>query len=106
MKKLKSILFDIADDVLAYFCTLAGVLLAQFAPYLATRGKLDSSGIIDLLRIGISALVALYIVAQQEGGADTDDKKAGKRANFKQRMANAFAHGVAWNTLIGIGTGQ
>jgi len=96
---------DVSDDFAAYVFTLAGVVLAQLAPYLATRGRIDPHVLGDWARLGISALVALYIVSTNETGADTPEKKAGKRANFKVRMANAFAHGVAWNTLMGMATG-
>lgn len=85
-----------ADDLGVYFATLCGVLISQYAPLLLKQGPISAP--FEWLRLGISAIVAFYVVISDESGGDRE----GKRANFKRRVASAFAHGIAWNTLMGI----
>jgi len=55
---------------------------------------------LNWIRVGVAAVIALIIIGQQEKGGDP----AGKRANFVSRMGNALAHGIAWTSLLQLGT--
>ncbi len=98
MKKFWNGFLDVTDDFLAYILCLMGVLLVQYVPYLAVAGKIPTDIFIDWARLGISAVIALYVILNQEKGGDP----AGKRNNSPQRMINAFQAGAGWNALIGI----
>jgi hypothetical protein len=95
MKALK-IVGAAFNAISVYLSTLIGILLSQYAPLLLTHSRLDSA--FDFVRLGISAAVAFYVVASQEQGGDEE----GKKRNFKKRIANAFSHGIAWNSIMGI----
>ena len=97
MPKLRAILENIASGVGVYFATFIGILLSQYAPLLLTHGQLDF--VFDTVRTVISGVVAFYIVMNDEAGGDLE----GKRKNLRKRIGAAFAHGVTWSTLIGIG---
>lgn len=84
------------DDVAVYAATFLGVLLSQYAPLLLEHGPINTT--FEWLRLAISAVIAFYIVVSGESGGDRE----GKRANVRRRLAAAFAHGIAWNTLVGI----
>jgi hypothetical protein len=96
MAKLKTVLASIIAAVGVWLATLMGVLLSQYAPLLLTQARLDS--VFDWVRLGISAVLSLYIVSQDESSGDPD----GKRKNLKRRVATAFAHGMAWSQMVGI----
>ena len=94
--KIITIIRNAFYGVAVYVATLIGILLSQYAPLLLTHNRLDSA--FDFVRLAISAAVAFYIVANDESGGDEE----GKRKNFRKRLGNAFAHGVAWNSIMGI----
>jgi hypothetical protein len=96
MTKFGKFAREIWYAVAVYIATFLGIVLSQYAPLLLTKGKLDN--VFDFVRLGISALVAFYVVATQEQGGDEE----GKRKNINKRIANAFAHGIAWNSIMGI----
>lgn len=79
-----------------YLFTLIGILLSQYAPLLLKQGTIDTP--FEMIRLGISAVVAFYIVATDE----TTDDPEGKKKNLKRRLAHAFTHGFTWNSIIGI----
>jgi len=80
-----------------YAATLAGIFIAQFAPQLVSSGGISLKAY-GWVRLGISALIAFYLVVGQEEGGD----QAGKDAHLKRRVANALSHGIAYNAVIGI----
>lgn len=94
--KWVTLMRKVGYSVSVYMATLVGIILSQYAPLLLTHERLDSA--FDFVRLGISAAVAFYVVANDENGGDEE----GKRRNFRKRIASAFAHGVAWNSLMGI----
>jgi hypothetical protein len=96
MARVKAIVERIVGGIGVYIGTLIGILLSQYAPLLLTSSRLDST--FDWVRLAISAAVALYIVGTDESAGDP----AGKAAHWRRRLGNAFAHGVAWNSIIGI----
>lgn len=95
--KILKVLAGIGKSSAVYFATLAGIFIAQFGPELATKTTL-SIHTYGFLRLGISMLIAFYLVVGQEEGGDEE----GKRKNFKRRIANALSHGVTYNALIGL----
>lgn len=95
MPKLKAFMESLASGFIVYFATLMGVLLSQYAPMLLTHDPITT---FSWVRLGISMAIAFYLVAGQEEGGDID----GKRKHLKRRIANALAHGISWNTIIGI----
>ena len=94
--RLKTFLISLYTGAAVYVATLIGILLSQYAPLLLKHDRLDIT--FDFVRLAISAAVAFYIIAQDEGQGDP----AGKKANLRKRIGNAFAHGVAWNSIMGI----
>ena len=96
MPKLLKVAEGIISAVGVYLATLVGILLSQYAPLLLTHNRLDST--FDFVRLAISAAVAFYVVFSQEQGGDEE----GKRKNVGKRLANAFSHGIAWNSIMGI----
>jgi hypothetical protein len=96
MKKIVEVFKRIGSGFAVYFATLAGIALAQYAPKLLTHERIDTA--FDWMRLGISMLVAFYLVVGQEEGGDEE----GKRKHLKRRVANALAHGVAWSSILGI----
>jgi hypothetical protein len=96
MPKAITILVKAFNAVAVYLATLVGILLSQYAPLLLSHARLDST--FDFVRLAISMAVAFYVVSQHESGGDED----GKKKNINRRLANAFAQGISWNTLMGI----
>ena len=100
MKKFWKKIVDVADDVLAYILTVVGILASNYIPMLQTGEHISID--IGIGRVVIAALVALLLVGWQETRGDNKD---GKKANFKLRMINAAAHGLAWPTVLKVITG-
>lgn len=96
MKKLWTTLTDTGSSILVYLATLTGIVIAQYGPKLLTSERLDTA--FDWVRLGISCLIAFYLVVGQEEGGDAE----GKKKHLKRRIANALAHGISWNTILGI----
>ena len=108
--KAWKVFVDVADDVLAYCLTVAGILAANYIPLLQSGQPINID--LGLGRVIIAGLVGLVLVGYQEQkgivGADADTAakvRAGKRANFKIRMINALMHGVAWPSILKIVAG-
>ena len=96
MKRITAILGAIWRGAVVYLATLVGIVLSQYAPLLLSHERIDTA--FDWFRLGISCLIAFYLVAGQEEGGDEE----GKRKHLKRRIANALAHGIAWNSILGI----
>jgi hypothetical protein len=88
---------DVFDGFLAYVLTVVGILVSQYLPAFTQGQEIDLKA--SLPRLLISCVVAFLLVANQEVGRDP----AGKRAKFRERMANALSHGISWNTLLHLG---
>ena len=91
---------DLVDSFFAYVMTVLGVVISNYIPELGKNSVINVK--LDTVRLLLSAVVALMIVGQQETKGDP----IGKRKNFIPRMANALAHGIAWNSLIQIAGGK
>jgi hypothetical protein len=105
MKKVFRTLFDIADSVLAYILTVAGILFSNVVPLIKSNEPFTID--MGIWRIAASMVIAFIFVGQQEQlTADESGSNAkareGRRKNFKNRMANALAHGFMWAQLINI----
>ena len=97
MKFIK-VLFTTGSSVVVYVCTLLGIFIAQFGPQLVSADHAISLRAYGMVRLGLSAVMAFYLMIGQEAGGDD----AGKAKNLKRRIVNAFQHGLGWNTLIGL----
>ena len=108
MSKIKQFwnsLIDIVDSFLAYILTIIGIVISAYIPLLKTTGTINIT--IDWWRIGIAAVVALVIIGKQESldvdeNGSKDKSKAGRKKRFSQRMTNAVAQGIMWDTLINL----
>lgn len=109
MAKLKRFMkwfTDWADDALAYFCTIGGILFSNAIPLLKTNDPF----VLDMgaWRIAASAFVAFMMVRKQEAIQPDDEgntaaARAGRRAHFWTRMQNAAAHGFMWAQISNLG---
>lgn len=95
MKTIKALLAA-GSSLIVYLSTLLGILLSQYAPLLLSHQPISTT--FQWIRLAISMAIAFYIMAGQESGGDIE----GKAKNFKRRVANAMAHGISWNTIMGI----
>jgi hypothetical protein len=100
MKKIWKWIVDVSDDVLAYLLTVVGILASNYIPMLQTGEHINIE--LSIGRVIIAGLVALLLVGWQE---NKGDDKVGKKANFKLRMINAVAHGLAWPTVLKVISG-
>jgi len=98
MVKVRKWLGAVVQAVGVYVFTLLGIMLSQFAPLLMEQGPIQTP--FQWIRLFISAGLALYIVASEEGRGNDAEAKA---ANIKRRLATAFTHGYTWNGLLGLG---
>jgi hypothetical protein len=103
IKKFWLNVFDILDDVLAYFLTIVGILSSTYIPMLQEEGDINIQ--INYGRIIVSAVVALLIISKQEKLDEDEDgskdkSKAGRKKRFLIRMANALGQGVLWATFM------
>jgi hypothetical protein len=103
LKKSWDKFVDVIDDFLAYFLTIAGIMISNYIPLLKTTGTIHIET--DWWRIGISAMVALIIIGRQESltideDGTTNKSKAGRKKKFTIRMFNALSNGMAWAQLI------
>lgn len=103
MKKVFRWIADVTDDVLAYVLTVVGILFSNAVPMLKNNEPIALD--FGLLRIIVACLVAILFVNDQEnlGKVDGETKaaaKAGRRKNFRKRMANALAQGVMWAQIM------
>jgi hypothetical protein len=96
MKRAGRVLRGLVEAIGVYVCTLLGILLSQYAPLLLKQGQLNTT--IEWARLVISAAVALYVVASDEGKGDPE----GRKRNLKRRLSNAFAAGYVWNGMLGL----
>jgi hypothetical protein len=106
MPRLKQRLIEIADDILAYVCTVAGIVFSNSITLL----KSNEPFIIDvsMWRLAASAFVAFMIIRNQEKltpdkEGKTELARAGRRARFIPRMQNAAANGFMWSQIMSIG---
>ena len=96
--KLWKVLTTTGSGILVYLCTLAGIFIAQFGPQLVSVDHAISLKAYGAVRLGLSAVMAFYLMVGQETGGDD----LGKAKNLKRRLVNALSHGVSWNALIGL----
>lgn len=96
MARMRKLLSDLIESIGVYIFTFLGILLSQYAPLLLTQGRIDTA--FEWARLGISAAIAFYIVASDEGDGDA----AGRARNLKKRLAHAFTHGFTWSGILGI----
>jgi hypothetical protein len=100
MSKPLKWLSEVWDDLLLYFVTLLGVLVAQYLPAFKAGQDFDFSA--KWTHIAIAAVIALLFVLQDEQVPDGQDKvevKKGKRRNLRRRLAHGLAQGIAWTTI-------
>jgi len=96
MAKIKTILNKIIGGAGVYVCTFLGIVLSQYAPFLVGSGEIGAS--FGWVRLGVSSLMALYLVSQDESSGDAE----GKSRNLKRRLGSAFKEGFLWNSMIGL----
>lgn len=105
LKRFWTWFIDLADDVLAYILTLAGILLSNGLSMLKTNDAI----VLDMspMRLVLAAIVALMVVTRQEAIPNEPTSKAqareGRRKNFGIRMGNAIAQGFMWSQLMNLG---
>lgn len=96
-------LLDVIDEVGAYVCTLAGLLMSQFYQAASESGSPELSLLFatqfSRLRIVLAAIAALYIVLRSE---EKGDDYAGRRTHMKGRMARALCSGFTANGVVGL----
>ena len=97
MTKLQKVIEDFFENVGVYICTLLGIIIAQYGPILLQPAASDVA--LQWTRIGFSAVIAFYLVINDEAKGDPD----GKRNNLKRRLSSAFKSGMTWNVIMGIG---
>jgi hypothetical protein len=90
---------DVADDVLAYVLTVAGIILSNTLPALKAGGDIAVS--LNPWRLAVAAAVALILVGKQEAldvdeAGSKDRSREGRRKRFWSRMGNALAQGMMW----------
>jgi hypothetical protein len=96
MSRFTHVLGDLFEAVGVYLFTFLGIVMSQYAPLLLQKDPIVTS--MEWVRLGLSAIMALYIVARDEETGD----KAGRRSHIKKRLATAFTHGYAWNGMVGL----
>jgi hypothetical protein len=96
MTKFRKLLADLFEEAGVYLFTLLGIVLSQYAPLLLQPGAINVS--LGWVRFGISAGMALYLVARDEGEGD----KEGRSKNLRKRLAGACAAGYMWNGIVGL----
>ena len=109
MSKLRKFLnwfIDTVDDVLAYFCTIGGILFSNAIPLLKTNEPF----VLDMgvWRIVAAAFVAFMMVRSDEKlkpdeKGDTKAARDGRRSHFWERMKTATAQGFMWAQITNIG---
>jgi len=103
LKKFWQRTIDILDDFLAYLLTIVGILISNYIPLLKTTNMINIQ--MDWFRVGISAIIALMIIAKQETleldeTGSKEKSKVGRKKRFLIRMFNALSQGIAWSTMI------
>jgi len=88
------------DDLLVYALTLLGVIMAQFLPLLKASGDFDLT--VSGPRALVAAVVALWLVLQDEDDKGDPLAKKGKKSNLKRRFSSALTGGFSWSTLTGM----
>lgn len=97
MPRIKKAIKDAMEGIGVYICTLLGIVIAQYGPMLV--GSPISDIVIQWTRLGLSAVIAFYLVIDDENKGDEE----GKKNNLKRRLKNAFQEGMTWNVILGIG---
>jgi hypothetical protein len=103
MKKFLKWIANIADDVLAYVLTVAGILFSNVLPYLNSNESFAVH--ISAWRISGALLVALLITLWQETLKPDEDgskvlSRQGRKKKFIQRMFNALLFGFGSAGII------
>jgi len=103
LKKFWQKTIDVLDDFLAYLLTIIGILISNYIPLLKTTNIINIQ--MDWFRVGISAIIALMIIAKQETleldeTGNKEKSKLGRKKRFSIRMFNALSQGIAWSTMI------
>jgi hypothetical protein len=88
------------DDLMVYALTLLGVIMAQFLPLLKSSDDFDLT--VSGPRALVAAVVALWLVLQDEDDKGDPLAKKGKKANLRRRFASALTGGFSWSTLTGM----
>jgi uncharacterized RDD family membrane protein YckC len=104
-KRLFRQIADVAQDIGAYVLTVAGILSANYLPLLESGQPIVLN--LGLGRVIVAGIVALLLVAwQEQKDAGKEGATDGKRKNWKLRMVNALAHGLAWPTILKLISGM
>jgi len=106
MPRLKQRIVEMLDDILAYVCTIAGILFSNSITLLKTNEPFTID--FSTWRIIASAFVAFMIIHKQEKltpdrEGKTASARAGRKARFIPRMQNAAANGFMWSQIMNIG---
>jgi hypothetical protein len=95
-------------EIVLYFCTVFGVLMSPFIPYLVSIIIYADIPLIPWsmyhpIRIAAILFVALlmtFMIERDDPNGDVAKSKAGKSKNFRKRIIQHLAYGALWSSFL------